>query len=69
MMEKIKKTSEFLKEKGFVNPEVAIILGTGMSELGKIINVKAKLSYKDIPDFPISTVVNLYLVNWLEKRL
>ncbi|KUK50589.1 MAG: Purine nucleoside phosphorylase [candidate division TA06 bacterium 32_111] len=56
MMEKIKKTSEFLKEKGFINPEVAIILGTGMSELAKIIEVKAKLSYKDIPDFPISTV-------------
>jgi len=27
-----------------------------MSELAKIIKVKAKLSYKDIPDFPISTV-------------
>ncbi|HAV92869.1 TPA: purine-nucleoside phosphorylase [candidate division WOR-3 bacterium] len=55
-MEKIKETTEFLKSKGFANPEIAIILGTGMSELAQIINVKAKLSYKDIPNFPISTV-------------
>ena len=55
-MEKIKKSAEFLKSKGFVDPEIAIILGTGMSELAQIINVKAKLSYKEIPDFPVSTV-------------
>lgn len=55
-MEKIRNTAAFLESKGFKDPEIAIILGTGMSELAKIIDVKAELAYTDIPDFPVSTV-------------
>jgi purine-nucleoside phosphorylase len=37
-------------------PEVALILGTGLGGLAKEIDCSAKISYSDIPGFPISTV-------------
>lgn len=37
-------------------PDVAVILGTGLGGLADEIDVSAALSYDDIPGFPISTV-------------
>ena len=37
-------------------PETAIILGTGLGELVNHITNQKELAYKDIPNFPISTV-------------
>src|SRR5664279_2220469 len=56
MLEKINETTEFLKTKGFNNPEVGIILGTGLGELTTKIENRIEVDYKDIPNFPISTV-------------
>ena len=38
------------------NPKAGIILGTGLGGLIQKIDIKLKLSYQDIPNFPISTV-------------
>ena len=56
MLEKIQETAAFLKEKMHTNPETAIILGTGLGSLVHEITDKYEISYKDIPNFPISTV-------------
>ena len=37
-------------------PDTAIILGTGLGELVDHIEIKKELAYKDIPNFPVSTV-------------
>ena len=37
-------------------PEVAIILGTGLGGLANEIRNKVEINYKDIPNFPLSTV-------------
>jgi purine-nucleoside phosphorylase len=37
-------------------PDVAIILGTGLGELGAAIDVTHTVDYSDIPGFPLSTV-------------
>ena len=37
-------------------PEVAIILGTGLGGLAREMDVEKALEYKDLPDFPLSTV-------------
>ena len=37
-------------------PEVAIILGTGLGALGREINVQKTIPYAEIPHFPLSTV-------------
>jgi purine-nucleoside phosphorylase len=56
MLEKIKETASFLKGKMHTNPEIAIILGTGLGHLADSIEMSSEISYKDIPNFPVSTV-------------
>ena len=56
MLETIKETVSFIKEKVDFNPEIAIILGTGLGGVVDDIDIQAKISYKDIPNFPHSTV-------------
>ena len=57
MLLRIKRTADFLKQRtnGFV-PQTGIILGTGLSGLGKEIAVEHTVPYSEIPDFPVSTV-------------
>ncbi|WP_321520162.1 purine-nucleoside phosphorylase [uncultured Bacteroides sp.] len=56
MLEKIKETASFLKERMHTNPETAIILGTGLGNLANEITEKYEIKYQDIPNFPVSTV-------------
>ena len=56
MLKQIKETTNFLKEKTNSNPEVGIILGTGLGGLVNEIEINHSISYEDIPNFPVSTV-------------
>ena len=56
MLEKIKETADFLKSVMKTKPETAIILGTGLGSLVNEITEKYEVQYKDIPNFPLSTV-------------
>ena len=56
MLQKIQETAEFLKGKMTTSPETAIILGTGLGSLVNEITDKYEIEYKDIPNFPLSTV-------------
>lgn len=56
MLEKIQETAEFLKSRMTTKPETAIILGTGLGSLVNEITDKYEIEYKDIPNFPLSTV-------------
>jgi purine-nucleoside phosphorylase len=56
MLEKINETTEFLKVKGIQNPDVGIILGTGLGGLTAKIENRVEIDYRDIPNFPVSTV-------------
>lgn len=55
-MEKIKETADYIRSKMHTHPEHAIILGTGLGALVEHISDKTELDYKDIPNFPVSTV-------------
>ncbi len=54
------KALDFLENNLHLNnkPKIALILGSGLSDIinSKNIEVKAKVSYSEIPDFPVSTV-------------
>ncbi|WP_299885310.1 purine-nucleoside phosphorylase [uncultured Lacinutrix sp.] len=56
MIKQIEKTVEYLKSKGFENPEIGIILGTGLGQLTNHINIIKEVSYNHIPHFPTATV-------------
>ncbi|WP_350217890.1 purine-nucleoside phosphorylase [Ekhidna sp.] len=56
MIEKVSAAVKFLKEKGFDNPEVGIILGTGLGALTDEIEIQHEFVYANIPHFPIATV-------------
>lgn len=57
MITKIKETADFLKSQvSGEMPKIAIILGTGLGSLVDSITDKQVIPYKDIPNYPISTV-------------
>ena len=56
MLNKIKNTALFLKEKHGFEADTAIILGTGLGGLVKEIDIEKTIAYDEIPDFPVSTV-------------
>ena len=56
ILEQIKETTEYIQKKVDFKPEAGIILGTGLGGLVKEIEIKYSLDYKDIPNFPLSTV-------------
>lgn len=49
-------TTTFLKEKGFHNSQIGIVLGTGLGQLVNHLQVEVEINYTDIPNFPVSTV-------------
>ena len=53
---KVEDTYLFLKEKISFSPDIIITLGTGLSSLGEKIEKVAVFPYKEIPNFPVSTV-------------
>lgn len=56
MSERIKNTASFIRNRVNFEPEVGIILGTGLGGLVESIDIRATLDYAEIPDFPVSTV-------------
>ncbi|MBG15721.1 MAG: purine-nucleoside phosphorylase [Crocinitomicaceae bacterium] len=56
MLQTIKDTATFIKEKTDFNPEIGIILGTGLGGLVNEIETSHALPYQEIPNFPVSTV-------------
>ncbi len=55
MLEAVNQTITFLNLSGILNPEIGIVLGTGLSRMGYDIEVIVSLDYRDIPNFPLAT--------------
>ncbi len=56
MLKLINETVDFLKQNGFENAEIGIILGTGLGQLIKEVEIIHEVSYNQIPNFPTATV-------------
>ena len=52
----IRIAAKFLEEKGLLEPEFGLILGSGLGELAEEITDAIAIPYEEIPYFPISTV-------------
>jgi len=57
MLEKIKETASFIKEVIKDTPDFAIVLGSGLGKLKDEVEPIHVFEYKDIPNFPQTTVV------------
>jgi len=56
MLKELRETIDFIKVRRKVQPEVGIILGSGLGGLTKEIEVEDSIPYNEIPNFPVSTV-------------
>ncbi|HET6244869.1 MAG: purine-nucleoside phosphorylase [Bacteroidetes bacterium] len=56
MLNKIRETTDFINQKINFQPEIGIILGTGLGGLVKEIEIDVTIPYESIPNFPVSTV-------------
>ncbi|WP_050607577.1 purine-nucleoside phosphorylase [Clostridium niameyense] len=55
-LKKLKESVEFVKENLKETPQIGIILGSGLGELGELVENKQIIKYSDIPNMPVSTV-------------
>jgi purine-nucleoside phosphorylase len=53
----LQQTADFIKKSYPHEPAVGIVLGSGIGNLSKEIDIEYQVDYSDIPDFPVSTVV------------
>lgn len=56
MIKRIEEATDFIRKRGFVNPEIGIVLGTGLGNFVQYIEDAVSVSYTDIPYFPRATV-------------
>lgn len=56
MQKYIDESAAFLKDRGFGQPEVGIILGTGLGKILEDVEILSEMSYNHIPNFPTATV-------------
>jgi purine-nucleoside phosphorylase len=65
LMQQLAETTAFIKNTYPHEPEVGIILGSGLGNLVSEMKVEKEINYSDIPHFPVSTVAghsgHLYL--------
>jgi purine-nucleoside phosphorylase len=53
---KLQRTADFIKKSYPRQPAIGIVLGSGIGNLSKEIEIEYQLDYSSIPDFPVSTV-------------
>ncbi|MGB0881330.1 MAG: purine-nucleoside phosphorylase [Vicingaceae bacterium] len=56
MQEQLQETVNYLKNEGFNEPAIGIVLGTGLGGLVSEIEIIKSIAYDKIPHFPVSTV-------------
>ncbi len=56
-MEQIREATAFIRNKGITDPEIGVILGTGLGNgFIKAMEVDVSVDYADIPHFPAATI-------------
>ena len=55
--EKCEEIAKFIFDKVKINPLIAIVCGSGLGNIAELVENKQIISYKDIKDFPRSTVI------------
>lgn len=55
-MKYTEEAAGYLRQRGFENPEIGIILGSGLGRMLEYMEIEKEVSYNHIPNFPTATV-------------
>src|SRR6187431_3637727 len=56
VLKQLNEAVEYLKKKYKHQPEVGVVLGSGLGNFTEEIEIEKEIDYSDIPHFPVSTV-------------
>src|SRR5512145_2889837 len=56
MPDKFKQTVDYLRSAGISQPEIGIVIGTGLGKMVNDVEIIKTIDYGDIPNFPLATV-------------
>jgi purine-nucleoside phosphorylase len=56
LLQKINAAAEFIRSRVAIEPQIGLILGSGLGGLADEIEAAVKIDYSEIPHFPLSTV-------------
>lgn len=71
VLEQITQTVDYIRSIYAETPEVGVILGSGLGNFSKEIEVEKEIPYADIPNFPVSTVKGhqgKLVFGWMEGK-
>ena len=54
--QQLQETTNYLKSNGITNPQIGVVLGTGLGKLVSEIKIEKEIEYSEIPHFPQATV-------------
>ncbi len=53
----MQNAADFVRHATLLRPKVGVVLGSGMGAFADLLQKAVRIPYRDIPDFPVSTVV------------
>ncbi len=56
MYEKINTAAEYIRSRSAIKPSIGVVLGSGLGDFAKNMEIECEIPYGEIPNFPISTV-------------
>ncbi|MEY2997339.1 MAG: hypothetical protein RIQ82_719 [Bacteroidota bacterium] len=56
LIQQVEQAKSYLEERGFDQPEIGIVLGTGLGALVDAVTIEQEAHYTAIPNFPTATV-------------
>ena len=58
LLEKYERSADYIRERMPVQPEIALVLGSGLDYLAERVEDAVRLPYAEIPGFPRATVAS-----------
>ena len=55
-LQQLHETTDYIKQKHFAKPLIGVVLGSGLGNFSKGMQVDCEIDYTELPHFPVSTV-------------
>lgn len=56
----IRESAKYVLSKTHIIPKIAVVLGSGLGDFAERLKDRVEIPYKDVPNFPVSTVTGHY---------